>query len=113
MLARNDIVVLVIDLIINLFLSVIGYWPRANVNGLYASTVEMILFDIDARPLTSELRLFNVAVTRSASLRQCQIEILCAHAKDPTHLLLSCSTSNRRSSSPDASASRLGGGIRG
>jgi len=61
-------VVLVIDLIKTLSLAVIEERDWARVKGLKLRMVEIILLETDARLLTRVPRLFNVAVTTSASL---------------------------------------------
>jgi len=83
MLARKHMAVRVMDLISTLFLAVIGVCACARLKGLKLRTAEMILLAMDALLLTSDDRLFNVAVTISASLQARSATSVHCHVRLP------------------------------
>lgn len=99
------------DFTITLLLGVIGLF--ASFKGLKLSTVETILLAIEARNRMRLPRLFRVAVIRRASLWEVRFLPLALICRWISNLLFSCNKLSSRSKSPDASASRLAGGIRG
>lgn len=112
MFLRKVMVVRAIDLTMTLFLVVTGT-DCASVRGLKLRIVETILLATEALFLTREPKLFSVAVTTRASLF-CDVRRIYGQCSwDLSYLLLSCKTPRRRSRRPEASASRLDGGMTG
>lgn len=99
-----------IDLAITLILGVMG--ELASLRGLKLSTVDTILFAMEARVRIRPPKPLRVAVTRRASLEHGQKQTA-AHGEQDTNLISSCKMLSSLSSKPEASASRFGGGIKG
>lgn len=99
-----------IDFAMTLIEGVIG--ELASFRGLKLSTVEIILLPIEARVRMRLPKLFRVAVTRRASL--CRVRLWSqTYIPQQANLISSCRMLNSLSNKPEASASRLGGGMRG
>lgn len=104
---NSALVVLSIDLIKTLSFGVIG--ELACFRGLKFKMAERTLLAMEGRARMRRPRQLSVELTSTASLKY--ISSISLPSGRLTHHVFSWKTFNRRSRSPEASASRLGGGI--